>query len=196
MQYRVPRLQWVNHLWTRRSMLQWIASGAILTETYVMSSIVSEVLKLRLWVVGIQITPIMAMMTLSNEYIFRVSGHLCGEFTGQRPLMRSFEVFPQLCLNKRLSKQSRGLWFETPSCSLWRHCNTKGYLKWYLLITIVGTPASPHITYSELYGNIISVVPFSLTYKTWHPNLINLWLEWFLNGKARCVCRRIFKKRG
>ena len=26
-------------------------------------------------------------------------------------------------LNKRLSKQSRSQWFETPSCPLWRHCN-------------------------------------------------------------------------
>ena len=26
-------------------------------------------------------------------------------------------------LNKRLNKQSCGWWFETPSCSLWRHCN-------------------------------------------------------------------------
>ena len=26
-------------------------------------------------------------------------------------------------LNKRLSKQSWGWWFETLSCSLWRHCN-------------------------------------------------------------------------
>ena len=26
-------------------------------------------------------------------------------------------------LNKRLNKQSWGRWFETPSCSLWRHCN-------------------------------------------------------------------------
>ena len=28
-------------------------------------------------------------------------------------------------LNKRLSKQPWGWWFETPSCSLWRHCNCK-----------------------------------------------------------------------
>ena len=28
-----------------------------------------------------------------------------------------------LPLNKRLSKQSQGGWFETPLCSLWRHCN-------------------------------------------------------------------------
>ena len=28
-----------------------------------------------------------------------------------------------LCLNKKLSKQSWSWWFETPSRSLWRHCN-------------------------------------------------------------------------
>ena len=32
-------------------------------------------------------------------------------------------VFFDLHLNKRLSKQSRGWWFEMPSCSLWRHFN-------------------------------------------------------------------------
>ena len=31
--------------------------------------------------------------------------------------------FFHLCLNKRLSKQSRGWWFETPTRSLWRHRN-------------------------------------------------------------------------
>ena len=46
-----------------------------------------------------------------------------GEFPTKRPVMRSFDVFFDLCLNKRLSKQSWGWWFETPLCSLWRHCN-------------------------------------------------------------------------
>ena len=33
-------------------------------------------------------------------------------------------MFSLICaLNKRLSKQSRGWWFETPSRPLWRHCN-------------------------------------------------------------------------
>ena len=45
-----------------------------------------------------------------------------GEFPTQRPVTRSFDVFFDLCLNKRLSKQSRGWWFKTLSCSLWRHC--------------------------------------------------------------------------
>ena len=41
----------------------------------------------------------------------------------QRPVTRSFDIFFDLRLNKRLSKQSWGWWFETPSWSLWRHCN-------------------------------------------------------------------------
>ena len=51
------------------------------------------------------------MMTSSNGNIFRVTGPLCGEFTGpgefptQRPVTRSFAVFFDLRLNKRLSKQ-------------------------------------------------------------------------------------------
>ena len=49
-----------------------------------------------------------------------------GEFPAQRPVTRSFDVFFYLCLNKRLSKQWRGWWFETPSCPLWRHCNENG----------------------------------------------------------------------
>ena len=46
-----------------------------------------------------------------------------GEFPAQRPVTRSFDVFFDLRLNKRLSKQSWGWWFETLSWSLWCHCN-------------------------------------------------------------------------
>ena len=42
-----------------------------------------------------------------------------GEFSSQRPVTRSFDVFFDLRLNKRLSKQSWGWWFETPMRSLW-----------------------------------------------------------------------------
>ena len=68
------------------------------------------------------------MMTSSNGNIFRVTGPLWGESTGDRwisltkALTRSFHVFFDLFMNKRLSKQSRRRWFETPSCSLWRDC--------------------------------------------------------------------------
>ena len=46
-----------------------------------------------------------------------------GEFPAQRPMTRSFDVFFDLRVNKRLSKQSWGWWFETLSRSLWRHRN-------------------------------------------------------------------------
>ena len=47
-----------------------------------------------------------------------------GEFSAQRPVTQSFDVFFDLRLNKRLSKQSWwGWWFETLSRPLWRHYN-------------------------------------------------------------------------
>ena len=46
-----------------------------------------------------------------------------GDFPAQRPVTRSFDVFLDLRLNKRLSKQWWGWWFETISGPLWRHCN-------------------------------------------------------------------------
>ena len=74
-------------------------------------------------------TTLFNMMTSSNGNIFRVTGPLCGEFTGpgefptQRPVTRSFDVYFDLRLNKRLCKQSWGWWFETLLCPLWRHSN-------------------------------------------------------------------------
>ena len=69
------------------------------------------------------------MVTSLNGTIFHVTGPLCGEFTGpgefpaQRPVTQSCDVFFDLRLNKRLSKQPWGRWFETPPWSLWRQCN-------------------------------------------------------------------------
>ena len=48
-----------------------------------------------------------------------------GEFPAQRPVTRSFDVFFDLHLNKRLSKQLWGWWFETLSHPLWRHSNVQ-----------------------------------------------------------------------
>ena len=92
-----------------------------------------------------------SMMTSSNGNIFRVTGHLCGEFTvsallaicagnspvtgefpAQRPVTRSFDVFFDL----RSSKQSWGWWFETPSCPLWRHSNV------HCIVDLTGGSAS------------------------------------------------------
>ena len=50
-----------------------------------------------------------------------------GEFPAQRQVTQSFEVFFDLRLNKRLSKQLWDWCFETPSRPLWRHCNEHPY---------------------------------------------------------------------
>ena len=76
-------------------------------------------------------TPIhdLDMMASSNGNIFRVTGHLCGEFNGPWWIPRTkasdaeLWCFLDLRLNKPLSKQSWRWWFETPSRLLWRQCN-------------------------------------------------------------------------
>ena len=44
-----------------------------------------------------------------------------GGFPPLRPVTRSFDVFIDLRMNKRLNKQSRRLCFDTSSRALWRH---------------------------------------------------------------------------
>ena len=109
------------------------------------------------------------MMTSSNGNIFRVTGHLCGDFTGprwigtgefpaQRPVTRSFDVFFDLQPNKRLSKQWWGWSFQTASCPLWRHRNVtdsccvhliwwRGIFYWFLplFVSLYIIQVLPHI---------------------------------------------------
>ena len=113
------------------------------------------------------------VMTSTNGKIFPVTGFLWGEFTGHRWIpftkaraTQSFDVFFDLRLNKWLSKQSRRRWFETPSRSLWRHCNVKllalsGSLKWENCNIIfaprdlcIGLTFSPSNLYGVLYCRI------------------------------------------
>ena len=59
-----------------------------------------------------------------------------GEFPTQRPVTRSFDVYFDLHLNKRLCKQSWGWWFVTLLCPLWRHSNVKSMLSdWWVSVT-------------------------------------------------------------
>ena len=55
--------------------------------------------------------------------LFEGNSPITSEFPTQRPLTQSFDVLFDMRLNKHLSKPSRRRWFETPSRSLWRHCN-------------------------------------------------------------------------
>ena len=69
------------------------------------------------------------IMTSSNGNISALlalcagNSPVTGEFPTQSPVTRSFDIFLDLRLYKLLSKQWWGWWFETPLCSLWRHCN-------------------------------------------------------------------------
>ena len=65
-----------------------------------------------------------------------------GEFPAQRPVTQSFDIFFDLRLNKRLSKQSWGWWFETQSRPLWRHRNEESNADIVLSITHIVTRGS------------------------------------------------------
>ena len=73
-------------------------------------------------------TMLNSMMTSSNGDIFRVIGHLCGEFTGPRwiPCTKASDAELWRFLWSAFSKQSWGWWFETLPRRLWRH----SYAKW------------------------------------------------------------------
>ena len=69
------------------------------------------------------------MMTSSNGNIFRVTGHLRGEFTGPRWIphkgqWRGALMFSLICSQiDGWRKQCWSWWFEMPSRPLWDHCN-------------------------------------------------------------------------
>ena len=114
------------------------------------------------------------MMTSPNGNIFRVTGHLYGEFTGprwiptQRPVTRSFDVFFDLRLNKRLSKQWWGWWFETLPCPLWRHRNGKVYSAPWLFMELRNYSWSSRIRIMELQN-----------YELWKDWLCSSFIEWW-----------------
>ena len=58
-----------------------------------------------------------------------------GEFPSQRPVTRNFDVLFDLRLNKRVSKQSRRRWFDTPSRSLWCHFYVITSPSWLIINT-------------------------------------------------------------
>ena len=82
-----------------------------------------------IWIFLYSLGVILTWWRHQMETFFRVTGPLWREFTGpgefptQRPVTRGFDVFFVLRLNKPLSKQPWGCWFETLSRSLWRYRN-------------------------------------------------------------------------
>ena len=64
--------------------------------------------------------------TISASLAFMRGIHRSPVNSPRGPMTRNFDVFFALSLNKRLSKQSWGWWFKTPSRPLWHHCNAMG----------------------------------------------------------------------
>ena len=103
------------------------------------------------------------MMTSSNRK-FSALLAICagnspvpGEFPAQRPVTRSFDVFFDLRLNKRLSKQSWGWWFKRLWCPLWRHCNETTVIRWHVPKFVVFW-LGESIAAKEIYHDILIVI--------------------------------------
>ena len=102
------------------------------------------------------------MITSSNENIFSLTGHMCGEFTGH------------LRLDKRLSKQSWGWWFQTPSHPLIRHRNVHNPLhrRVHLLISSEFTVCSIHTYSVEVSGHSSDISSYVKKQKVAHRKQI------------------------
>ena len=146
------------------------------------------------------------MMTSSSGNIFALlalcagNSPITGEFPAQRPVTQSFDVFFDLRLNKRLSKQLWGWWFETPSRPLWRQCNV---LKWWSHVLMTRLHFISQIDYNYTNADFIIAIyiynhnltwkmipfqtgvypihikPFSTNYKAIHPYVTSL-IAWFM----------------
>ena len=88
-------------------------------------------------------------METFSALLVRCAGNspVTSEFPPQRAVMRSFDVFFDLPLNRCLSNQSWGWWFETPSGLLWRHCNGCPGAK--------ATPSPTLIKCLSVYGEMV-----------------------------------------
>ena len=134
----------------------------------------------------------LSMMTSSNENIFRVTGPLCAEFTGHRwfPRTKASDAEPWCFLwsppEATVEQTWIRRWFETPSRSLWRHCNvmetsvfnkTKNHLQVTILIMYIPIQAktryfhlclSKHKWFKLQFGKYnLNTEPFSCHTITW-----------------------------
>ena len=103
--------------WWCSGYCSWSAMGSELPPIYIASRYMdTEFAKVTWW--RHQMETFSALLALCAR-----DSPLSSEFPSQRPATRSFDVFFYFRLNKWLSKQSTRRWFETPSRSLWHHCN-------------------------------------------------------------------------
>ena len=123
-----------------------------------------------------------------------------GEFPAQRPVTRSFEIFFDLRLNKRMSKQPWGWWFETLSCPLWRHCNVRSWSVCYWC-TIYSTRQLiySHTVCDLSYWILLYFYNIGIDKPYYFSSVLFLFLSHFssassaLNSSAACAWRDVLK---
>ena len=156
----------------------------------------TTVIKLGITYAGRPLRNMLYMMT-SSKITFSALLALCagnspvtGEFPAQRSTTRSFDIFFDLRLNKRLNKQSWGWSFETPSRSLWRHCNL-GWelLKLHSLVSSLGIFNLAKVLFRlfKSHSHLTGVTAAKLRWHLWNMNLISnrqpvVWLSELLHG--------------
>ena len=100
-----------------------------------------------------------------------------GGFPSQRPVTWSFDVFFDLRLNQRLSKQSRLRWFEMPLRSLMIHCNDCGY---HLSFIMVKLQTSDRVfSFYKIVWNSFLCVALQIKRKDIFPCATVMWLQRF-----------------
>ena len=126
-----------------------------------------------------------------------------GEFPTQRPVTRSFDVFFDLGLNERLSKQSWGWWFETPSRPIWRHSNVVS-VQLTLIIARLTYPVGTRSTLVKLMAcrltapsNRLSQFRFLISDGLWHSHESNFTVSVqatiLYNGFEVCMFKIIYR---
>ena len=88
-----------------------------------------------------------------------------GEFPAQRPVTRSFDVFFDLRPTIRLSKQSWGWRFQTPSHPLWRHCNEHWKPRVAMMPTLLSLMARQAVFVTD--NPWCSIVTFGFRWVKW-----------------------------
>ena len=118
--------------------------------------------------------------------LFEGNPPVTGGFPSPSPVTWSFDVFLDLRLNNRLSKQSWGWWFETPSRPLWRNCNVvdnmaKIWISRYAIFQAVLYFAEHMIASSN--GNI-----FRVTGPLWGESTGHRWIPQTQSSDAELWC--------
>ena len=105
-----------------------------------------------------------------------------GEPPSQSPVTRNIDVFFILRLNKRLSKQSWGWWFETPSRPFWRHSNGS---MWHLNFLLMNVAL---VIVARFWEKLAVRLFWSISYQCFYEYVVNNYHSVFLKNIQGNFC--------